>query len=298
MSQSPSHQPATVAAIDLGGTKIAAALVAVEGETPTLLSTHHTPTPRGADTIIDAILNLVATLRADASALATAPPTAVGIGSAGVIDPTTGDVVDATESIPGWKGTPLGRRVAEGTGLPTFVDNDVHAHALGEMWLGAGEGLTDFAVVAVGTGVGITLVLDGRIRPGRHRLAGNGAAIEPISAGPAVAAAYNHRAGTDLTLHQIAAHLDTDHLAREVIAASAHHLGTCLGHLVNAVDPEAIVLGGGVPGIGAAWREPMEAALRATSHPALRGIEVLDAQLGTEAALFGAAKLALNGTHS
>ena len=93
-------------------------------------------------------------------------PAAVGVASAGQIDPDSGDVVFATDNLPGWTGLPLGRRLSEALGLPVHVDNDVNAFALAEAQLGAGRGYRHQLLVAVGTGVGGGIVIDGRLYSG------------------------------------------------------------------------------------------------------------------------------------
>ena len=166
-----------VVGIDLGGTKTAAALVAPDG---TLGVRVEAPTPaaEGPDAVLDVVAGLVARVAGDS------PIGGVGIGTAGIVD-AAGRVVSATETFAGWVGTDLvagvGARLP--ARVPIRVYNDVDAHLLGEAWLGAGCGHSSVLMVAVGTGVGGALLIDGRLVRGAHGAAGD--AHGQLSAVPA-----------------------------------------------------------------------------------------------------------------
>jgi glucokinase len=328
-----------VAAVDIGGTKTSAGVVDPDG---TLVRSAIAPTPgsAGPDAVLGTVVRLVRGLGAD--------PLALGVGSAGVIDPARGVVVSATDVLAGWAGTDLRGRLAAELGLPVAVDNDVHAHALGETWRGAGRDVRDLLFVAVGTGIGASLVLGGRIHRGAHSVAGHaghlpvaaaaglrctcGATghLEAIAAGRAMLAAYrttttrtpdsaaeiDRRTGSRPNQPHGAARPDPvgeptlagdqpeqlsevdrraradDRVARSVLAAGATALGSALGGLVNAVDPELVVIGGGVACCGEHWWRPLRSAFAAELLPALREIPVRPAALGADGALIGAARLA------
>ncbi|WP_460776088.1 ROK family protein, partial [Nocardiopsis nanhaiensis] len=135
------------AALDIGGTKIAAATVTAEGEVG---ARHWRPTPagKGPERILGTAADLVREAVGDLDTVG------VGVGSAGVVDPATGRVRSATDALPGWAGTDLRGGLADALGRPVTVANDVHAHALGEYWRGAARGRPTALVLAVGTGVG------------------------------------------------------------------------------------------------------------------------------------------------
>ena len=131
---------ATYIGVDVGGTKIACGLVKVgEGKTPKVSSVSKVPTDalRGGEHVLATVIEQVkaAMDRADEA------PLGVGISSAGVVNPKTGDITFANELMPGWGGTHLAAEVTAATGLPCRVLNDVHAHALGEARWGGGKGL-------------------------------------------------------------------------------------------------------------------------------------------------------------
>src|SRR5699024_11992580 len=92
----------------------------------------------------------------------------IGVGAAGVIDPVTGTVVSATDSLSGWAGTRLVAELEAHTQLRVRAGNDVHAHALAEAWAGASRGTSSSLLVAAGTGIGVGILWDGRLDTGRN----------------------------------------------------------------------------------------------------------------------------------
>jgi glucokinase len=210
----------------------------------------------------------------------------------------------------------LGAEVEDALKLPTFVDNDVNAVALGEHHFGAGRGYDAALYVAVGTGVGGALVLDGKIWRGSTWSAGEichlvidfdgkrrcscGATghLEAYTSGPAMAQRYRELSGTRESpdLKAIAAYArQGDSHALRAIAEGAQILGTTLGGVLNIFDPQLVVIGGGVPEMGDLWWRHFETALRANPMPGPANVHVRPAELGTDAALAGAAWLAFNG---
>jgi glucokinase len=151
-----------VLAVDIGGTKMAVGLVDRAG---CLVWSDRVPTPRGGgqEDLWVALAGLLD--RAPA-----ASPLACGVGCGGPMAP--GDVVSPL-NIPGWRAFPLRRRVAQHTGLATWVDNDAKALALGEGWCGAAQGVQDFVSLVVSTGVGGGIVLGGRLLEGASGNAGH-----------------------------------------------------------------------------------------------------------------------------
>jgi len=296
--------------IDIGGTKIAAALVTNHGRFSNLIKVD-TPVNQGPPAIIQAVIRLVESLckQAQEQQLSVL---GIGIGSAGQIDVNTGTVIYAVETMPGWTGTILGTLVENETGLPVIVDNDVNAMALGEMCFGAGRGYSNTLYAAVGTGIGGAVILNGQLWHGINWSAGElghilvdyksdrvcncGATghLEAYAAGPAIAKTYYQRKGlsesTDLRPVVVAA-VEGDALAREALAEGAKIMGAAMAGLAAVLNPEALILGGGVALLGELWWDPFEAAVRANPMPAARKIVLKRAELGNEAVLIGAAKL-------
>ncbi|MFC8793918.1 ROK family protein [Streptomyces cinereoruber] len=293
-----------VAGIDIGGTKIAAGLVAPDG---TLLARRTLPTPAqdGPVAVIATAVRAVRELGA--------PVAAVGVGSAGVVDPGTGRIAAATDALPGWAGTELRQELEQALGVPVAIDNDVHAHALGEAWLGAAAGHRHVLLVAVGTGIGGSLLIDGQVHHGARSVAGHaghvpvpsaaGATctcggtghVEAVGSGPALLAAYRRSGSASVaSLAEVSALASAgDAEARAVLALGARALGEALGGIVNMTDPELLLVGGGVSGCGPEWWEPLREAFEAELLAPLKGVELRPGLLGGDAAVLGAARLAL-----
>jgi glucokinase len=305
--------------VDLGGTKTAAGVVSGTGE---LLFSETIPTLNrdGGEAILNATAVLVAGLIGRAAAAGIVVDH-VGIGSAGVIDARKGEVVSATDAILGWAGIALTAGLAARLDLPPSsvqAVNDVHAHALGEAWTGAAAGTTSSLLVAFGTGVGGSYVLDGTPVLGHRHVGGHvghfaspyafhngqplpcvcgGAGhVEAIASGPAVPEAYRRLGGEAASpdarsVFALAANGDA--IAIQTINVAAAAAGQAVGGLANILDPEVVVVSGGLSDAGAPWWRPMERAVRAGLLPALAGIPVLPASLGNAAAIVGAARLVL-----
>ncbi|MFB6889794.1 ROK family protein [Kitasatospora sp. NPDC056327] len=292
-----------MAGVDIGGTKISAGLVTGDGTLERIV-TVPTPAAEGPAAVLAAAAGAVRGLDHDVLA--------VGIGSAGVIDPVGGLVRSATDALPGWAGTDLRGGLRDHLGVPVAVDNDVHAHALGEAWTGAAAGRRTVLLVAVGTGVGGSLLVDGRVHHGARAAAGHVGHIaatpaaglpctcggtghvEAVSSGPALLTAYLRRGGTPGTGHlsRVAAAAGAgDELAAEVLADGARALGQVIGGLANVLDPDVVLIGGGVSRCGDAWWHPLLEAVEGELLPPLRGLPVHPGALGPAAAVIGAARL-------
>ncbi|MER6326914.1 ROK family protein [Streptomyces coelicoflavus] len=295
------HPDAPVIGLDLGGTKIAAALVGTEG---TVLARHTRPTPatRGAGAVLDAL--------AEAAREVWAPgTTAIGVAAAGVIDPVTGTVTSATDTIRGWAGTALAAGLATRTGLPVACDNDVRAAAATEL-----DGPDDDSTLlyaAVGTGVGGAVAAAGRMLHGAAGIAGHlghlpspeadglpctcGATghLEAVAAGPAITAHCARLGGEPADRLQTVAERAArgDPHATTAITLGARATGRALGGLANALGPHRVVVAGGVPRIGALYWDALCAAFTAELMPPLRDLRPRPPRGGADAAVLGAAAL-------
>ncbi|WP_259559553.1 ROK family protein [Brachybacterium sillae] len=289
-------------AVDIGGTKTTAAAVALDvarGEA-TVLADRTAPTPASADP--EAVLATAAQLLRDVRE-GHPEPRALGIATAGVVDPDTGAITHATDSLPGWAGTPVRDGLAEALGLPAAALNDVHAHGLGEARFGAAAGATSALLVAVGTGIGGAVLLDGSVVPGHHGVAGHvghlpvpeaegvpcscgrTGHLEGFASGPGILRQVG--AGDGRALAAAAASGDADAAAAYQRAGVA--TGRVLGGLANALDPEVIVLTGGVAEAVGPWWEAVREGFRHDALDAVRGTPLFRARAGVRAALLGAA---------
>ncbi|BDZ49367.1 hypothetical protein GCM10025867_16080 [Frondihabitans sucicola] len=236
-------------------------------------------------------------------------PTGCGIGAAGVVDPATGAVVSATDSLPGWEGTPLRAELERRLDLRVTALNDVQAHALGEAVRGAGRGHSSVLTVAAGTGVGGALVVDGRLVSGRRGAAGHfghiaspaavgrpcpcgGAGhVEAIASGPAVHDLYTESGGLAADTREVFALAAAgDARAATAVDRAARALGVLIGGLVNEVDPDVVVLAGGLADSGERWWSAVDSAARGEMLPLLRSCPLVPARLGADSAIVGAAE--------
>lgn len=305
-----------VVAVDIGGTKIAVGIVEFGGAAPVVTAVEKVPTlaQEGGSAVLARVLDAVR--RALGRVGEAGPVAGVGISSAGVIDPRTGDVTFANDLMPGWGGTALGQAVEREFGLPCRVLNDVHAHALGEARWGAGRGQSSCLVAAVGTGIGGAFVERGQIMLGAHDEAGHighvccpaaagvpcscGATghLEPVAAGPGIIDEYV-RLGGDTTQADGSpmdgAEIDRraangDEAARAAEARAGRALGEVLGSMCNMLDPACVILSGSVAQCGPAWSGAMREAFAGQAMPPVRATPVIPGELGGDAPLIGAAE--------
>jgi glucokinase len=300
-------------ALDIGGTKIAAAIVNQQGA---VIHRHvrATRADLGAPAILKTAREAAREMLETANRYAL-NVTAIGVGTGGQVDVDRGAIAYASDTLPGWSGLPLAYELETSLNLPTFVDNDVNAVALGEHHYGAGRGFQAALYVAIGTGVGGALVHGGQIWRGATWSAGEichlvvdydgtrrcscGATghLEAYTSGPAMTQRYRELSGTreQVDLKMIAAYArQGDTHALRAIAEGAQILGTALAGVLNVFDPEVLVIGGGVPEIGDLWWRHFETALRANPMPGPARVQLRPAELGTDAALAGAAWLAFH----
>lgn len=314
MTDARPERPSLTVGVDVGGTKLAAAAVSSGGTG----RVHTVPTPAqdGPSAVIDAIVSLVARV---ASEEREARLDAVGIGSAGAIDPLTGVVVASTEAFADWAGTRLAdetRRALRASfgDVTVTAMNDVTAHALGEA---RARGLTETAnmlVVAVGTGVGCALLVDGRPLVGAHSAAGEighipvaeadglpcpcgrDGHLEAVSSGPGLHALHLARGG-DARARDAQAVVGLaaggDSAAGETVAISARALGRAVAGLVVATDPDAVVVSGGLAAAGGLWWDVVERTVRDELPAPFRDVGLSRSELGPRAAIIGAAQWAV-----
>ena len=297
---------APVLVADLGGTKITAALV-LPDHRAVAARTVPTPADRGAPAVLAALLSLLRSVY-DASGRH-GPPVGIGVGSAGVVDPSSGRILSATDAITGFSGTSLGEQVHEAFGLPVRVLNDVHAHALGESVAGAGRSKASMLYVAVGTGIGGAIVLDGQVLTGAHHVAGHvghlsvpeaegircpcgrSGHLEGLASGPGTLAAL-HRAGGQAADGRalVALAADGDQRARTVLTMCAFAIGRVIGGLLNVLDPDVVVIGGGMADAGLLWWEAVRHGVRHDAMDAVVTAPLVPAAAGSDAPLIGAAQ--------
>lgn len=310
-----------VLALDIGGTKIQAGLVAqhLDSATPTRLRLHaevlRCPTP-ASDGPQAVVASAVALGRRVLASAGLPHPEAIGLASAGIIDVARGTVTHATDSLPGWPGTPLAAEFTAAFDAPCTVLNDVHAHGLGEALCGVGAEAASLLQVAVGTGIGGALITRGEVLTGTHGAAGHighlpcpeaqdlpctcgrSGHLEALASGPGIAAAYARRIGADpstVTARTVAEHAAAgERAAVDVLTTAGRATGRMIGGLLNAMDPDVVAITGGVSGTGPLWWQALAEGVRSEAMDAVASTPVLEATAGNHAALLGAAHRALS----
>jgi glucokinase len=303
--------------IDVGGTKIAAGRVDEDGS---VLALETLPTPA------DDVDATIATVVRAARAVITPDVGAVGIAAAGLVTWGSGELVFAPNLA--WRQVPLTRLLTSELGLPVVADNDNTAAAWGEHLFGAGRGVDDLLLVGVGTGIGGGIVSGGRLFHGAHGFAaeighivmdpagplcgcGNRGCWEQLASGQAVTRAGRAavRDGADSTLVELTAGdaervtgpmitraaRDGDRVSVAILADVGRWLGVGIGGLVNVLDPQMVVMAGGVSEAGDLVLEPARTAYRDTVEAAeMRpDVSIVMAAHGGNTGVVGAAALVL-----
>jgi glucokinase len=312
-----------VLGLDLGGTKIAAGVVDSAGE---MLSAVRLPTPaagvkRDLAALFDAAQAAVRSANAGWSKIA-----AVGVGVPGAFDPVTETVW--APNLPGWTRVPLKRLLEKSLARPVFVEGDRNVQALAEAWLGAGrrKAVRNLVFLTVGTGIGAGLIIEGKVVPGTRGLAGAAGwlavsykwqprfaqvgCLEAQGAGPAVArfgqkALRKHPGSLIKTLAdarggRVTGEIVTqaarrgDRAARAVLEEIGGNLGRGVANIVSLLNPEVVVLGGGLAGAGELILKPLRRAVRQWGQPiGSRQVRIVRSRLGEDAGILGAARYAL-----
>lgn len=292
-------------AMDIGGTKIRLALIDRAG-TMRISSTQRTVAKLGAQAVVTSMFQGAGKLFAEAASAAVRV-IGIGISSCGVIEPISGTVVAAAPAIPGWQGVALGAIFREKYSLPVSIDNDANCALIGERWKGSSD-LSSQGIVmmlTLGTGLGGAMMVDGCLIRGHHQLTGHfGMAklwdhvagklvpVEWLVSGSGLRNIYLHHtnaAGTavedgEAVMKLVAA---GDMLADEALDLWVDQLALQLHNLYWAIDPDLVLIGGGVVNAKAMWWPRLNTKLAALGVR----IPLAPAALGNDAGIFGAAKL-------
>jgi glucokinase len=264
-----------------------------------------TAASRGGEAVLADVMALARSLREEAIRLGVSPR-GIGVGVAELVGPS-GQVLSAATIA--WKGIDVSSRIEIETSLKATIEADVRAAARGEAVLGAGRGLGSFLYVTVGTGISASLVLSGSPYAGARGLAGSfassklligddhgepveGPALEQFAGGPALASRLAAREPAFMgNAPEVLKLAENGHAAaREVVDSASGALGAAIAQLVNTLDPEAIVIGGGLGLAGGRYRTKLEASLREYIYSDChRDIPLLDSKLGADAGWIGAA---------
>ncbi|WP_054937567.1 ROK family protein [Moorella stamsii] len=306
--------------IDMGGTKILTALVNSHGNI-VRTTRYSTAVTEGKDRIIEQITQSVHEVSAGLDL--GRDIIGIGVSCAGPVDPENGVLVQGTNL--GWDNAPLKSIVEDRFKLPVYVENDANAAAIAEYRLGAGAGSKDMVYVTVSTGIGGGLILGGQIYRGANFAAGeighiiveadgpecncgSRGCVEAVASGPATArrAVERIRRGeTSAIIQMVEGELDKvtgeivyraaangDPLAGEVVYQSGRYIGIALASLVNILNPEIIVIGGGVAKAGELLFKPLRENFTIRVMRSQREkVKVVPSKFGSYSSVMGAAFL-------
>jgi glucokinase len=314
-----SGQPA--AGVDLGGTKIYALVATPDGD---VLGEDRRPTEAlsgGPDAVI---ARMAASVRAalEAAGLAAGGVCGVGISSPGPCDPERG-IVTSAPNLGGWRDVHLTDAISRALGRPALLEHDATAACYGEFRFGAGRGFRHLVYVTLSTGVGGGIMVDGKVYHGASGAAGeighlivdedgppcgcgNRGCVEALASGLAIAreARAAIADGRSALLAEIAGNGEAtaelvgraarqgDPVARAIISKAGHFAGLGLAAVINFFNPQALILGGGLLGLGDLYLGPaLEAARADAFDQAFSDVTIAEAALGERASALGAAAL-------
>jgi glucokinase len=323
-----------VIGVDLGGTNIVVGVLPIDGGDGEVLGlrSETTEAQRGAKFVVDRITSMIESARRDVMAAYGGKPddfAGVGIGSPGPLDRKAGIVINTPNL--GWRNFPLRDLVSNAVNLPAVLDNDANCATYGEWWLGVGRNVNTLVGLTLGTGIGGGIVLNGEIfhgvsdaageighttieANGRKCKCGNYGCLEAYASGPAIAAraVEGIEAGADTMLSELVhgrleditaatvyeAVVLGDPYANEVMRETAKFLGAGVANIVNMLNPEMIVIAGGVTKAGDHLFVPLKAEVRRRAfRSALDACQICPATLPGTAGVIGAAAVFKKDTY-
>lgn len=292
--------------IDLGGTKIEGVILpSLDEIKPVVRSRIDTEAHRGYGHIVDQITKLVEQMKKDSGLT----PEKMGIGTPGVLDPVLQTMKNCNST--SLNGQPLKKDLENKLGIAVELANDANCFALAETHWGvvkerAPDAKMVFGII-MGTGVGGGIVLDGKVWGGKHGIAGewghnfldesggpcycgkNGC-VETILSGPGLERFYKKISGEEKTLKEIVAEADANVFAEQTLDRLHLYFGKALSSITNMLDPDVIIIGGGVGNISSIYTKGVECLSKYIFNNRL-DVPVLKPSLGDSAGVFGAAAL-------
>ncbi|MCS7187343.1 MAG: ROK family protein [Armatimonadota bacterium] len=299
-----------VLGIDVGGTKMTAALATQSGKIVKLLRVH-TKREEGAEGGFKAICEMVQELLNEARSQGLTV-VRIGVGFGGPVDFGRGTVY-LSHHVHGWENFPLKEALEKRFAVTTSVDNDANAGTLGEWMFGAGKGIDDLLYVNIGTGIGGGIISGGKLVRGWKNLAGEighmtvkpdgpvctcgrKGCLEALASGDAIGREGTERLGRPVKSEEVFQLAEQgNEVAKQILSEAVEALAFAIGAAANLFNPKRVILGGGVAEAPEHLLiEPLRARLpRYTLPQAAEGLEVVRAQLGYDAGIMGAIALAI-----
>lgn len=304
--------------VDVGGTKVAAGIVDSRGQIryPARIPMAAADAAMGLSSVTSSIDSV--------RQAASSPIAGIGICAPGPLDPHTGVILNPP-NLPAWRNFPLAAEISKTYSLPVKLDNDGNAAALAEALWGAGRGYKNVFYATIGTGIGTGIIFDGRIYHGRTGAAAEGGhltidyrgprcpcgkfgCIEVLASGTAIARRVSEKvaagrpssikdfaAGGAITAEMVAqAYAANDLLAKEILQETAFFLTVWLGNIVDLLEPDVMIIGGGASSLIHPFFDEIRRGLPAWSvNQRVGEIPLLPAHYGPDAGIAGAAALCL-----
>ena len=305
--------------IDVGGTNVKIALVDDKGS---ILYSNSVPTraEMGYEYTVNNIKQAIRDLMSETKVTSIE---GIGFDFPGQIDYKNG-IVRLAPNIPGWVNIPIAKIIEDEFKIPTRIDNDVHCAALGELNFGAGKGCENFICMTVGTGIGSGIVINGKLVRGASNAAGelghrklqmhegplcgcgDHGCLEAFASGPSIVAMAEEyilggkstkfrelASGGEITPFIVAeAAKQGDPVARRIFARIGEYIGFGLSSVVNLLNPEKIIIGGGVADAGDILLDPIKETIKKRAMVvAGSAVEIVPAKLGNTAGVIGASLL-------
>ena len=309
--------------IDVGGTNVKIALVDKSGK---IIYSNSVPTyaKMGYEYTVNNIKQAIKDLMKETNTIAK-DIDGIGFDFPGQVDYKTG-VVKLAPNIPGWVNVPIAQMIEEEFHIPTRIDNDVRCAALGEMKFGAGQGCENFVCITVGTGIGSGLVVNGQLVRGASNAAGeighiklqmkdglicgcgDTGCLEAYASGPSIVAMaqdyikggkstkFREMAaaeGGEITPYMVAKAAEAgDPVAKRIFEIVGEYIGIGLTSVINLLNPEKVIIGGGVAEAGDLLLNPIRKTIKERAMVvAGSAVEIVPAQLGNSAGVIGASML-------
>lgn len=305
------------AGFDLGGTNLKYALGTSNGD---IINRHSKPSladqPQAVifDNMFTALAELLQEAKAQGEEIA-----GIGVGTPGSIDFAKGQLIGSTPNIPHWTDAPIKKNFEARFKIPTWADNDANLMALAEARKGAGRNHGTILCLTLGTGIGGGIIIDNQIYRGVHSSAaevghiiiefggkpcncGNFGCLEAYASAPAMVERYRRklkRTGVVYEIEELSTELIfekaalNEELAKQTIIETCDYLGAGIASMVHIIDPEIVIIGGGVADAGQEFIDRIEAVAKGVVlKPIARSLKVVKAELKNDAGIVGALLLA------
>jgi glucokinase len=309
--------------LDLGGTNLKYALGTINGK---IIKKKSRPSQadQSQNKIFENMFIAIEELKAEAEKRKDTI-LSIGIGSPGSINFETGQLNGKTPNLPNWANAPIKKTLEDKFNIPTWADNDANVMALAEARIGAGKRFKNILCLTIGTGIGGGILINNQVLRGEHFSAaevghiiveyngkrcncGNKGCLEAYTTAPAMVRRYKEklqRLGVAYNMYDLNTEfifqkaVRNEGLALETIVETCGYLGAGIASISNIIDPEVVIIGGGVSEAGATFIKQIEESVKQYSIKSImQNLKVVKAKMGNDAGIVGAILLAAENISS